>query len=749
MPSNLVFDVGNNSTDYNSSTARVPGQNVFGDREQSAKVILGDSPLWRLYFYLYDFPAVLGIHTEIGGVTLDGELKEGAKVYVGGHEIAVVSKLTSRDLFFDFTAAATADRVEKLIGALTFKDTSGSTAFERKAILQIILMDTSHNTATVNLTVGDTVFGTDDADVFTATRLVIDTADELYGGEGNDTLQLQDGGEFRLYRMGKLFSIETILGSEAGDRIGLHGSQWGGIKRVDGGGGFNQIELYGAESDLSETEISNISQIVIRETGAKVTVGNVAVAMLLKGHIVQGEELVITHGTLTNSERKMLHRAGIDKITTLEDDHTSIHVAPTLDAFDRTINVIAGETVRLDHGRDAVLDVDDGRLGTLSVTIEDRLDGETLGLDLAGTDIILSDGLTFNSTLSMRVSAPGEPARLIEFGSVTVWGGGSSISTTHKVRFSFNENATIEWIQDLIHSLTYTGSTERVGDRSIKMVLEDVGKRKLEFDLAVKITAAEPAPNRAPTGLSLDGKSVKENARAGDEIGTLKAADADGDPLTYTLVDNAGGRFEIKGNKLVVKDGSKLDFETATSHKITVSVSDGEEAIEENFTIQVGDVLEVDPKPPVAKPLMLIGKRGKDVLKGEGGNDTLNGGYGNDILTGGNGADQFVFNAKLGTWKTDRKVNFDIITDFTSGEDKILLADVIFKKLGKGTMDAPGALNKKFFKKTKATDKNDYLIYQGGVVSYDADGNGTKYKPVEIIKIANKAALSAADFLII
>jgi hypothetical protein len=94
-------------------------------------------------------------------------------------------------------------------------------------------------------------------------------------------------------------------------------------------------------------------------------------------------------------------------------------------------------------------------------------------------------------------------------------------------------------------------------------------------------------------------------------------------------------------------------------------------------------------------------------------------------------------------------VNFDTITDFASGEDKILLDNAVFKKLGKGSPASPGALNKKFFKKGKATDKDDFLSYKNGIVSYDADGNGTKAKAVEIIKIANKAALSAADFLVI
>jgi hypothetical protein len=35
------------------------------------------------------------------------------------------------------------------------------------------------------------------------------------------------------------------------------------------------------------------------------------------------------------------------------------------------------------------------------------------------------------------------------------------------------------------------------------------------------------------------------------------------------------------------------------------------------------------------------------------------------------------------------------------------------------------------------------------VLSYDADGVGTKYKAVEIMKFANKAAVTAEDFFVI
>ena len=55
-------------------------------------------------------------------------------------------------------------------------------------------------------------------------------------------------------------------------------------------------------------------------------------------------------------------------------------------------------------------------------------------------------------------------------------------------------------------------------------------------------------------------------------IGTLSATDPTaGDTFTYTLLNNAGGRFSINGNQLVVANGATLDYETATSHSVTVA----------------------------------------------------------------------------------------------------------------------------------------------------------------------------------
>ncbi|MEO9654395.1 VCBS domain-containing protein, partial [Marinomonas sp.] len=66
---------------------------------------------------------------------------------------------------------------------------------------------------------------------------------------------------------------------------------------------------------------------------------------------------------------------------------------------------------------------------------------------------------------------------------------------------------------------------------------------------------------------------LSENAANGTAVGiTAFATDADGDTVTYSLSDNADGRFTIDATTgvVTVSDASKLDYETDTSHDITI-----------------------------------------------------------------------------------------------------------------------------------------------------------------------------------
>ena len=98
--------------------------------------------------------------------------------------------------------------------------------------------------------------------------------------------------------------------------------------------------------------------------------------------------------------------------------------------------------------------------------------------------------------------------------------------------------------------------------------------------------------NSAPTDILLSANSVAENSGAGTVVGTLSDVDVDvGDSATYTLTNDANGRFAISNGQIVVVGG--LNFEAATSHQVTVRVTDGGGNIfDKSFSIAVTNANE-------------------------------------------------------------------------------------------------------------------------------------------------------------
>jgi Ca2+-binding RTX toxin-like protein len=113
------------------------------------------------------------------------------------------------------------------------------------------------------------------------------------------------------------------------------------------------------------------------------------------------------------------------------------------------------------------------------------------------------------------------------------------------------------------------------------------------------------------------------------------------------------------------------------------------------------------------------GRGGNDTLNGDYGRDTLIGGKGNDKLIGGTEADQFVFNASLGS------TNVDKIVDFVLDFDEIALDDAIFKALGTSFEKNEFVARADGHAATKASQ---HIIYDksDGTLWYDADGSGGK-----------------------
>ena len=103
----------------------------------------------------------------------------------------------------------------------------------------------------------------------------------------------------------------------------------------------------------------------------------------------------------------------------------------------------------------------------------------------------------------------------------------------------------------------------------------------------------ETIPNRAPVFTEGDStvRIVAENTEAGVNIGAAVAAtDLDGNTLIYTLGGTDVAFFEVDNTIGQLKTKTILDYESQSSYKITVIVSDGSLTDTINVTINVSNV---------------------------------------------------------------------------------------------------------------------------------------------------------------
>src|SRR5204862_148428 len=113
------------------------------------------------------------------------------------------------------------------------------------------------------------------------------------------------------------------------------------------------------------------------------------------------------------------------------------------------------------------------------------------------------------------------------------------------------------------------------------------------------IDVTDVAPTTPTDSDGASGGSISEGASNGDHVGiTAASTDVHGGTVTFSLTDTAGGRFAIDSSTgvVTVANAALLDYETATSHNITVKAADASGAFTtQSFTIDVTDVAPTTP----------------------------------------------------------------------------------------------------------------------------------------------------------
>jgi Ca2+-binding RTX toxin-like protein len=187
------------------------------------------------------------------------------------------------------------------------------------------------------------------------------------------------------------------------------------------------------------------------------------------------------------------------------------------------------------------------------------------------------------------------------------------------------------------------------------------GQSTISFEIAlsgqVALTAADfigitNAPAQANQPLNLLSSQVPvlaENASAGTVVASLmELAPEVANQVSFSLQGASSNLFEIQGGNVVLKRGATLDFETQSSHELTVvaTAADGDTA-RQTFKVDVQNVggsvkgsSRSESCQGTDEEDRMDGGRGHDRLYGNAGDDDLRGGDGNDRLNGGSGSDR-------------------------------------------------------------------------------------------------------------
>ncbi len=368
----------------------------------------------------------------------------------------------------------------------------------------------------------DSLFGNDGDDLFIYRQG--DGSDRFNGGNGADIVDAREAKNLSLLHMTGSDSIETIIGREGGTRI-------------EGTTAANQF-------DFSKTSLKNISEI---DAGA----GNDTVRGSQNNDVIIG-------GT------------GNDNLFGNNGDDTFIY--RDRDGTDRFNG---------GNGFDVVSATNAKTLGLLHATASDSIEaivGNEGGTRIVGT--AAANQFDFRKTTLKNISEIDAGAgNDIVYGSsaddvILASGGNDSIfgdvgTDTVKFTGKFSDYKIAPG-----SSGTWTVQDLRAGSPDGTDTIQTVEK----FQFADGFADVGKTVNFFPNQLEIRGNQVAENSPVGTVVVQFGSNDAVAKNFKFELVDAKGNSIEhsdfaIDGNRIVVKKGADIDYESSNSRELNVRVT--------------------------------------------------------------------------------------------------------------------------------------------------------------------------------
>ena len=131
-----------------------------------------------------------------------------------------------------------------------------------------------------------------------------------------------------------------------------------------------------------------------------------------------------------------------------------------------------------------------------------------------------------------------------------------------------NESGAVDNITIRLADLDYEDATSH----SLTITATDASNKTDTVTQTISVTDANEAPRFADYR---DAVTVTENGSSGTDIATVFAEDPDGDTVTYSITSgDSGNKFTINSSTGLIETAAALDYETATSHTLTITATD-------------------------------------------------------------------------------------------------------------------------------------------------------------------------------
>jgi VCBS repeat-containing protein len=413
------------------------------------------------------------------------------------------------------------------------------------------------------------------------------------GGGSGDTVNLAFSGGYNL----NLVGVEKLNGSGGDDFVSLVNAA-NGLSVDLGGGGNDNLNLVGGANSLSVTNVEFLNATDFNGTASNDTVTLLNNVSGLNVNLAQGSNAL----NLFAGSNAFTAIYNVDTVTGTSSDDTL-----TVDSglFGSTVDLGAGnDTLNLGFSSNVTVknvETVNGSDGFDAITIANTAGTTTVTGGLGGDTLIASTGQDrFHYTSANDSSVFGPQDEIIGFDTSTdrfVFDGmsGGPAGFTGSIDFigsnAFDGTAAARHSEARLD--TSGGQTILQIDVNGDGVLDGSDMQILLSNLTGPLNNANfVVPNQAPTDIVLSSATVAENSAAGTVVGTLSSIDPDaGDTASFTLTNDAGGRFALSGANLVV--AGPLDFETASSLQVGISVTDSAgHTFAKTLTVAVTDVNE-------------------------------------------------------------------------------------------------------------------------------------------------------------